>query len=130
MSKRTDGGPAQPMRYMAGGDYGDGQAMMDLQRSAPMSASPQPQTRAQSAGQQAGPSVVPLGAPTQRPDEPVTAGSPMGDGPGPEALASSPVDPATEWGKFKSYLPMLTEAANQPGVSPNFVQFVRYLRDK
>ena len=29
---------------------------------------------------------VPMNAPTQRPDEPVTAGLPVGPGPGPEAL--------------------------------------------
>jgi hypothetical protein len=32
------------------------------------------------------PSITELFAPTQRPNEPVTAGNPMGDGAGPEAL--------------------------------------------
>lgn len=130
MSKRTDGGPAQPARYMSGGDYGDGQEMMSLQQSAPMAASPAPQTQAQWAGGQQGPPApTPLDAPTERPDEPLTHGSPMGAGAGPGVLANS-AGPAGEWGTFKQYLPMLTEAANQKGVSPTFVQFVRFLRDK
>jgi len=60
---------------------------MDLQASAPMSktetASPRAQGRAaaQPAPQQA--QVTPLFAPTQRPDEPITAGAPFGAGPGP-----------------------------------------------
>lgn len=33
-----------------------------------------------------------LADPTQRPDEPLTAGLPMGPGPGPEALAAPPPD--------------------------------------
>jgi hypothetical protein len=32
--------------------------------------------------------VVPLDAPTQRPDEPLTAGLPVGAGPGPEVLGA------------------------------------------
>lgn len=37
--------------------------------------------------------VVPLDAPSARPDEPVTAGLPMGAGQGPEALGMMPYDP-------------------------------------
>lgn len=41
---------------------------------------------------QAGPLVLPpsLDAPTERPEEPLTAGSPSGPGPGPEALNLAP----------------------------------------
>lgn len=39
------------------------------------------------AGPQPG-SLTPLTAPTERPDEPITAGLPIGAGPGPEALVS------------------------------------------
>jgi hypothetical protein len=88
MSQRTDGGPTQSARYMAGGDYGDGEAMMDLQRSAPMAASPAPQTQAQSAsGGQPRAVPTPIHAPTERPNEPVTAGNPGGPGPGPGVLS-------------------------------------------
>lgn len=84
LSKRTDG---QGARYMSGGQYGEGQEMMELQSSAPMSeqSSPAPQARS---GGRAAPSpqqsVTPLFAPSERPDEPITAGAPFGPGPGPQ----------------------------------------------
>ena len=84
LSRRTDG---QGARYMAGGEYGEGQEMMDLQTSAPMSKAPAPPrpSRSRSARQVVddGMQVTPLFAPTERPDEPVTAGAPFGPGPGP-----------------------------------------------
>jgi hypothetical protein len=79
LSQRTDGGPAhQQARYIAGLEYGAGQETMDLQQAAPLSAAlPAP------APPPPGADAVPFGAPTQRPDEPVTAGAPFGPGPGP-----------------------------------------------
>lgn len=84
MSRRTDG---QGARYMSGGQYGEGQELMDLQASAPMSKAPaQPRMRqGRPAGQivEEGSRPTPLFAPTERPDEPITAGAPFGPGPGP-----------------------------------------------
>jgi len=84
LSRRTDG---QGARYMAGGDYGEGQEMMDLQTSAPMSKTETTAVRPRArAGRQAAPEAAmptPLFAPTERPDEPITAGAPFGPGPGP-----------------------------------------------
>lgn len=84
MSRRTDG---QGAKYMAGGEYGEGQEMMDLQTSAPMSKSPEPAARPRAAARQAaapeGARPTPLFAPSERPDEPITAGAPFGPGPGP-----------------------------------------------
>ena len=82
MSRRTDG---QGARYMAGGEYGEGQEMMDLQTSAPMSkapSAPRPRTGRQIVAEEMTP-PTPLFAPTERPDEPITAGAPFGPGPGP-----------------------------------------------
>jgi len=107
MSQRTDGGVAskQAQRYVSGmPNYGDGQELATLQQQAPMAATqgakPASKTAVLAAAQQGQqPSsqgqgtqqgLVPLSAPTQRPDEPVTAGSPMGAGPGPEALGIQP----------------------------------------
>ena len=91
LSRRTDG---QGARYMAGGEYGEGQEMMDLQTSAPMSKAPaQPRpSRSRSARQAVDEAmqVTPLFAPTERPDEPITAGAPFGPGPGP-AVRQHPV---------------------------------------
>ena len=84
LSRRTDGRGA---RYIAGGEYGEGQEMMDLQTSAPMSkapAAPRPRTGRQVVSEEMAP-PTPLFAPTERPDEPITAGAPFGPGPGPTA---------------------------------------------
>jgi hypothetical protein len=90
LSQRTDG---QPARWIAADQYGEGQEMMDVQKSAPMSQTkPQPmrvpRPSVNTAVPQAANNFVPLFAPTQRPDEPVTAGAPFGPGPGPSTVAS------------------------------------------
>jgi len=111
LSTRTDGpgsvASKQAMRYVAGmPNYGDGQELMNLQAQAPMSATrlggnaPAPSAlaaAAQQGAQQQQPQqggmaqqVTPLSAPTQRPNEPVTTGSPMGAGAGPEAIGIQP----------------------------------------
>jgi hypothetical protein len=84
LKNRTDG---QGAKYIAGGEYGEGQEMMDLQTSAPMSkapAAPRPRTGRQVVSEEMAP-PTPLFAPTERPDEPITAGAPFGPGPGPTA---------------------------------------------
>lgn len=88
LSRRTDGGPAQGAKYMAGGKYGEGQQLMQQQKSAPMSGGPaKPKPAAPANPNLSG--IVPLTAPTQRPDEPLTAGSPFGPGPGREILTTA-----------------------------------------
>ena len=67
----------QPARYISGMAYGEGQATMAQQQSAPMAGSPTTPMM---------PSVTPLTAPTERPNEPLTAGMDFGAGPGSEAL--------------------------------------------
>ena len=105
LSQRTDGGAAskQALRYVSGmPNYGDGQELMDMQKSAPMAQTNNPavsqaqvnQAAQQPTQQQAPQQVTPLLAPTQRPNEPVTAGSPVGPGPGPEALGLQSPDVA------------------------------------
>jgi hypothetical protein len=68
----------QPAQYIAGLPYGEGQATMQQQMSAPM-AGPAPVPGL--------PAVTPLTAPTERPNEPITAGMDFGAGPGSEALS-------------------------------------------
>ena len=84
MSQRTDGGPAKPT-YVSGMPYGEGQDFYDLQSSAPLGAEAAKPRRARGASQGGVPLPTPLFSPTQRPDEPVTAGAPIGPGAGPEA---------------------------------------------
>jgi hypothetical protein len=92
LSQRTDGGPQQTLADMSGMPYGENQAMDAIQSAAPLSASGQTSARASrrgGAGRSAaaaaggGMGAAPLMSPTQRPDEPVTAGAPFGPGPGP-----------------------------------------------
>lgn len=67
----------QAARYIPGLGYGQGQATYDQQTAAPM-AGPSPIPTI--------PTVTPLTAPTERPNEPLTAGMDFGPGPGTEAL--------------------------------------------
>jgi len=70
---------------MTGMAYGENADFNDMQSAAPMAAAPSvsnTRTRNDSpTGQRA--AATPLFSPTQRPDEPVTAGAPFGPGPGP-----------------------------------------------
>ena len=54
----------------------------------------------------------PLSRPTENPNEPVTSGLPIGAGPGPEALAPSPVAPVGGVGSMSA---MLAQAAQASG---------------
>lgn len=94
LSQRTDG---QGARYMSGGQYGEGQELMELQTAAPMSKAPaQPRMRqGRPSGQvvEEGARPTPLFAPTERPDEPITAGAPFGPGPGASPMSQPMVHP-------------------------------------
>lgn len=75
LSARTDGVPNGQVSGLA---YGENGALNAQAASAPMAQAP------------AGPQITPLDAPSQFSDEPVTAGSPLGPGPGPEVLSGRP----------------------------------------
>jgi hypothetical protein len=129
LSRRTDG---QGAMYMAGGEYGEGQEMMDLQTSAPMSKTEAPAARPRaSRGQAAAAEIArptPLFAPTERPDEPITAGAPFGPGPGAAPQLSIAEESAQEAQMMRRYLPALESIANSPEGTPTFRRFVRFLR--
>ena len=139
LSRRTDGGVAskQAQRYISGmPNYGDGQDLANLQAQAPMSASsiqgqkmtPSQMAQAVSNGQSQGQAqqmpVTPLTAPTQRPNEPVTAGSPLGAGPGPEALGIHPSQVIQGGQSAKSLVQTL---ASHPDASPELQQLASAL---
>jgi len=75
-------------------NYGDRKAMAEQIAGAATTAQPsaKPAPAATMQGAAAQEPVVPLYAPTQRPNEPITAGIPLGAGPGPEALGGRPVE--------------------------------------
>jgi hypothetical protein len=85
LSKRTDLGvlkqttkpmpTTQPMQSYTGGAYGNNQAMATQQSGAPLAGNPMPTMPEM-------PPMVGLDAPTQFPDEPLSAGANYGEGPG------------------------------------------------
>lgn len=88
-SDLNSGARTQPVRTVPGGTYGSVKAQADAQRAVPLPMPPR----------LAPPAAIPLDAPTQRPDEPLTAGLATGAGPGPEILGPvAPVnaDPSLE----------------------------------
>ena len=84
-SKRTDGLEFKPDTYGQGVEQAAIKAGAPLAKTADVRGLPAGEVRA--AAQEA---VTPLFAPSQRPDEPITSGIPMGAGPGPEILGMQP----------------------------------------
>ena len=100
LSRRTDGGATEGMtqapKYMAGLGYGKG-GNMEQQKGAPIAGNDIPAMPTP---------VVPLSAPTNRPQEPITAGADFGPGPGSEALVNMPtpqVNIANTFRKLSQY---------------------------
>lgn len=125
LSRRTDGGPGQPVRAPSGGKYGDRQALEQLQQAAPVGASPGGDVATPAAQQL--PQVTPFSAPTQQPDVPVTAGAASGPGPGLEALGlGTGMD--QDVARLLMYLPVFEMMANVPGSSRATRNFVRQLK--
>lgn len=131
LSKRTDGGPAdkrQPQRDLPDAAYGERKAMREIQGGAPMSGGA-PAPAAAPVDPRAG--VVPLSAPTMRPDEPVTAGNPLGPGVGPEAAGIDVRTPDQQDAEhLKNFVPLLVYMANQPDASPTTRMLARELRSR
>lgn len=117
-SKRTDGHlKGQPVRDLPDAKYGEGKAFRDAQQAAPMSAGPDLS------------SVIPFGAPTTRPDEPIQSGLPTGDGGGSSMSPQGPGNLSPEQAdRLRSYLPVLVLLASQDDVDPSTKKFVRQLR--
>jgi hypothetical protein len=83
------GDATQAAKYVPGLPYGEGQALMQTQQSAPLAAAPSIEQSSMPSGlasAAASQPMVSLNAPSQRPDEPVTFGANAGPGPGIEAL--------------------------------------------
>ena len=111
---RTDlNNPAKklPITAVPGQTYGKAGAQRQAQQAVPMGAPPSPQAPPQQQQQQPSP-VTPLNAPTERPDEPVTAGNPLGAGPGMDMLPQP--------------MPMATA----PGSRQDLINQVRYIYSK
>jgi hypothetical protein len=127
LSKRTDGGPGQPVRTPSGGKYGERQALEQMQQAAPVSASPGGDMGAPQPAQDVTAGLVGFDAPTQEPGTPVTAGAALGDGPGLEALGL-PSQPDQDMRALVMWLPALERAANVPGAPKAFRNLVRSIK--
>ena len=125
-SKRTDGLSFQST------EYGSGVENTANKAGAPLATTPdvRPTSRSEMgmAPRQTR-AVTPLFAPSERPDEPVTAGIAMGEGPGPEVLGiNNNLDTQEDKDRMLSYLPALEVVAASPNSSQAFRNYVRQLR--
>lgn len=125
-SKRTDGGPAQPLRELPDAQYGEAATFRADQQGAPLAQTPSTPRSRPAMGGGAGSGLPGLGAPTGRPDEPVTAG--LGGPPGADPLAAQMK--AEDLDRLKRYLPALIEMAQRPEATSSFRNYVRLLRAK
>lgn len=130
LSRRTDGGPGgggQPMRVPTGGRYGEASALADLQRSAPLGASPGGVDMPAPPERDITADLVPMDAPTAEPGTPITAGASLGAGPGLEALGL-PDAQGEDIARLKAWLPVFEHMADQPGSSRVARNLVRQLK--
>lgn len=133
LSQRTDGGPQQVQANMTGMPYGENAEFNTMQSMAPMSASSSAKSPRASAREAksmgGGMSATPLFAPTQRPDEPVTAGAPFGPGEGRMTQPNSSQQAIADAAIIGKYLPDLMSMAEQDDTPVAFKRFVRHLRN-
>jgi hypothetical protein len=129
LSRRTDGGPSsksavQGVREMSGGGkYGERKALEEAQSGAPMAGNPVSVTTP------AMPSSAPVGGPatglfdpSQRPNEPVTSGLPVGPGRTPAAEMTGNYD------MIMKYMPALELMASQEDAPEPFRALVKYVK--
>lgn len=113
LSRRTDVQSPMPLPNPA---YGEGQQFMDIQSGAPM-----PMDRRV-------PPPTGLLAPSERPNEPVTAGNMLGPGPGPEALGNGPEQAIQEMSALGKYMPMMERMATRTDSPRAFRALVQYIK--
>lgn len=114
LSQRTDMQPQSPMQ-LPDAAYGEQAQFQAEQSLAPM------------AGQPAVPMPPSLGAPTARPDEPLTAGAPVGEGPGMDVLPTDSVY-KQDMQMIAKYLPQFEAMAADESTPDSFRLFVRFIR--
>jgi hypothetical protein len=110
----------QGPKAMPGGSYGEASELRELQQGALMAG--ERSTMAP---------VTPITAPTERPEEPETAGMPFGEGPGPEALGlPNRADKFNEDSMVAKYIPMLEKMASEEDAPESFRLFVQQVRGR
>lgn len=119
----------QPARYISGLPYGEGQATMQQQMSAPMAATSTP-APANIESMISDGTLNTLLSETDRPEEPITAGASVGPGPGPEVLPRSITGDVRDRENAQvvaKYIPVLLEAAKIPDAPDSYKRFVNSL---
>ena len=120
----------QPNRYISGGKYGEGKALMDQQQGATMAQAPSP-----TGGSAPLPQMPELQSLTDNIGgkySDITDGSAHGSPIGPEALPkiSANTRPDENAVIIKQYLPDLVHAASYPDAPDSFKRFINYLVSK
>jgi hypothetical protein len=123
-SKRTDGLNFQSDSYGAGVENAANKAGASMAKTA--NVNPTSRTEMGMAPSQME-SVTPLYEPTQRPNEPITTGIAMGEGPGPEALGINNIR-QKDADIIAKYMPALDAMAADPDSPESFRIFVRYIQ--
>ena len=123
-AKRSDLPPkpaGQVARKMPNAAYGEQQQFQAEQAGAPMAKASEAMA-----------SIIPLSAPTNRPNEPVTAGIDAGPGPGREMLGlKTQVDTQLQdLSVLAKYMPMFETFADSPESSGTTKAFIKYLRSQ
>jgi hypothetical protein len=119
-AKRTD------LSYQSQ-SYGDGVAYDAAKSGAPLATAPKSPMLSQAPQVSTGGAGVGLFDPTQRPDEPVTAGVDMGAGPGSDALMMNQIK-QDDRDIVAKYLPSLTAMASGQDTPKSFRAFVSFLQ--
>jgi hypothetical protein len=123
-SNRSDLRVPLPAAAPTNQPYGQAGRQLAAQQAVPMAPTP---LAAAAGGQPVAPNPVqpgqfgPLDRPTDRPDEPITAGMPFGPGAGPEALTAGPVVMG------RSLSSVIADAASSSG-SPELAQLAQRAR--
>jgi len=124
-AKRTD---RQGAKQLPNAAYGEQKQFQDQQAGAPMART----GKAPAAMGNLMANIIPLNAPSRRPQEPVTAGVDAGPGPGREILGlKSPIDSQVEdLSKLAKYMPLLIQFADSSQSSGTMKAFIKYLRSQ
>ena len=107
--------------------YGEGVETQAIKSGAPLAKTANTRPSPASA---MGQPVTPLYAPTERPNEPITAGIDQGAGAGSDALMlNQPADYTNFNANIQSYTPVLSYIASLQNTSPETRRAIRQLRD-
>jgi hypothetical protein len=122
LSRRTDGGPIQAAKEIpGGGKYGERKDLAELQSGAAMQGNPTPNVPSPTVPTAPPQQLTNLFAPTERPDEPITAGAPFGPG------LTPPQETTGRYKMVSKYMSMLNEQASNPDAPDTFKNFVKYV---